>query len=1376
MNRFTLATLSTLALFACGGGSKPSIQVFSAAPGTIATGESTQLIFSASGTTLTIDPDVGDVTGKTSVNVTPSTTTTYTLTAKKDSSTVTSTATVTVNAPQARGFLVTRTGNPLVAGTAGTFTVTSVNGSGTIQPAYRGTVHLTVDDAGATVPADYTFTAADAGKHDFAVTFKAAGSRALIATDTAAASAQGVARVDVSPAPASQLVLGGVPAAANAGDVIVASVTARDPFGNVATGYRGIVHFSSPDTSAVLPANTAFTAADAGVRSFSLSLHTASATSVTVTDTPGSLTATSSVAMHWGPAAKFGLTGLATDTTADAATVVTITVSDLYGNVVKDYAGTVHLTTTDGAAAAMADVAFTAANQGVKTATVTFATAGTQSLTGQDSANAALQGSASTNVKHGGAANYVLSTLPSAAIAGQPLALTITAVDAHGNTVKAYTGTAHLSSTDGTDRLPADGTFTNGVRVVSLAFTKTGSHTAKVSELGGSINVNTSSVSISPAAAASLTLTSGSAVAGVAVTTTATVKDAYGNLALGYTGTVAFSSSDAQAVLPAATPFTSGNGGVRSFSVTLKTAGAQTITATDASNGLSGSATFAVSPGSGTAMVLTGAPSSVVAGAAFSLTVAVRDGFGNLAPGYTGTVRLSSTDTAAALGADYTFTAADAGQHNFSVALTTAGSATVTATDTVTASLTATSGSIAVTAAAAARIAISGLPSTAGADEALTATATVKDAFGNTVTTYAGTLHFVLTDATAPAIADQTLTAAALGTVSVPVTFYASGPQSLMVSDAANPAINGSAVVNVHNEAAVAYVLSALPSSAVAGEPLLLTVTALDVRGNVAKDYAGTVHFSSADPSDLLPGDGTFTAGVRTVSVAFVSAGSHAVTAGELGGSISVVSNTVTVQAAAASSIVVTATATVAGANSTVAAKVVDVFNNVVTSYAGTVHVTSSDTVAVLPADYTFVAATDNGQHSFAVTLKTAGVKSVTVADASAGFGGTASVLVTPAGAASCAILQLPASAAAGAQLGARVTVSDAFGNVASGYRGTPVVTSSDTAALISPSVAFQAADAGSRTVAVTLLTAGAQTITATDSGVFACTATVTVVPGATVLKLTLPANVNAGAPQAVTVRAQDAFGNAIVGYSQTVAFTSSDALAVKPANLAFTGTEPNSTATTTVTFNTVGSQSLTATQVGAPAVTGSATTSVHGFVYTNPNPNFGKVQLMVNAANSTASVVQLDLIATTATSATSGAAGRNGAYSAGMNLPLDPTRATADTTPLVEAISGVRVLNTGSTPKAVGAAFVTTSPTTAILYTGLSQKRAGAGAVTNDVSIVYGRTFYSVRLKLAAAAAVGTVFDGAALPATFRAAVRDRSVSDVITQADFALGKLEVK
>ncbi len=59
-----------------------------------------------------------------------------------------------------------------------------------------------------------------------------------------------------------------------------------------------------------------------------------------------------------------------------------------------------------------------------------------------------------------------------------------------------------------------------------------------------------------------------------------------------------------------------------------------------------------------------------------------------------------------------------------------------------------------------------------------------------------------------------------------------------------------------------------------------------------------------------------------------------------------------------------------------------DANNQVVKGYTGTVHFTSSDTGALLPADYTFVAG-DQGKHEFMGTFSMTGPQTVTVTDTS---------------------------------------------------------------------------------------------------------------------------------------------------------------------------------------------------------------------------------------------------------------------------------------------------------------------------------------------------------------------------------------------------------
>ena len=102
--------------------------------------------------------------------------------------------------------------------------------------------------------------------------------------------------------------------------------------------------------------------------------------------------------------------------------------------------------------------------------------------------------------------------------------------------------------------------------------TVSGGGSGKALGTDSTIVVNASSVihfSVAPPA---------TATAGSAISFTVTALDATNNTVGSYAGTVHFTSSDAQAVLPADSTLTSGSG---AFSATFKTAGNQTLTATD---------------------------------------------------------------------------------------------------------------------------------------------------------------------------------------------------------------------------------------------------------------------------------------------------------------------------------------------------------------------------------------------------------------------------------------------------------------------------------------------------------------------------------------------------------------------------------------------------------------------------------------------------------------------------------------------------------------------------------------------------------------------------------------------------------------------------
>lgn len=213
----------------------------------------------------------------------------------------------------------------VAAGSAFTADVTAKDSLGNTITAYSGTPTVGHNlgssttgcgDAGGS-PCDATASLGSfsSGRATLTATaFKAESSRKLTITDGTVASDSGT--FGVGPAGTSTLQLTSA-TTATAGTAFSATVTAYDAYGNIATGYRGTVSFGSSDVHANLPADRAFSAADAGTATFSITLETAGAQSVSAKDTAAALTSTDSVDVS--------------DTSVPA-----VTISDITPSLVKD--------------------------------------------------------------------------------------------------------------------------------------------------------------------------------------------------------------------------------------------------------------------------------------------------------------------------------------------------------------------------------------------------------------------------------------------------------------------------------------------------------------------------------------------------------------------------------------------------------------------------------------------------------------------------------------------------------------------------------------------------------------------------------------------------------------------------------------------------------------------------------------------------------------------------------------------------------------------------------------------------------------------------------------------------------------------------------
>jgi hypothetical protein len=784
-------------------------------------------------------------------------------------------------------------------------------------------------------------------------------------------------------------------------------------------------------------------------------------------------------------------------------------------------------------------------------------------------------GSASFNVS--GVATHFAVSAPAGAGIGTAFSFTVTALDDSDHVAFGYSGTVQFTSSDGAASLPGDSTLTNGTGTFSATLNTPGSQTITATDsVNASITGTSNTIVVNAPATHFAVSAPASATAGNAFTFTVTALDANDGTATGYSGTVHFTSTDGNATVPGDVTLTNGVG---TFSATLRTAGSQTITATDTVNSsITGTSnTIDVSAAAATHFAVS-APSNATAGNAFNFTVTAQDQFNNTDTGYTGTVHFTSSDGNSTLPADSTLSN---GTGTFSATLKTAGSQTITATDTVNSSINGSSNSIDVIAAAATHFAVSA-PSSATAGTAFNFTVTALDQFDNTDTNYTGTVHFTSSDGNPTLPANSTLSN---GTGTFSATLRTAGNQTITDTDTANSSITGTSdTISVSAAAATHFAVSA-PASATAGTAFSFTVTALDQFNNTDTGYGGTVHFISSDGQAVLPGNSTLTNGTGTFSATLKTAGSQTITVTDTAhSSISGTSNTIDVSALAATHFAVSApsSATAGSAfNFTVTAQ--DQFNNTDTGYTGTVHFTSSDGNSTLPADSTL----SNGTGTFSATLKTAGNQTVAATDtANASITGTSNVIAVSGAAATHFTVSAPSSATAGNAFSFTVTALDQFNNTDTHYVGIVHFTSTDGNATVPANTTLTN---GTGTFSATLRTAGSQTITGTDTANSSITGTSDTISvsaaAATHFAVSAPATATAGTAFSFTVMALDQFNNTDTGYGGMVHFTSSDGQAVLPGNSTLT----NGTGTFSATLKTAGLQTITATDTANSSIAGTS-------------------------------------------------------------------------------------------------------------------------------------------------------------------------------------------
>jgi hypothetical protein len=350
-----------------------------------------------------------------------------------------------------------------------------------------------------------------------------------------------------------------------------------------------------------------------------------------------------------------------------------------------------------------------------------------------------------------GPATHLRVVVPENVQPGSSFKVLVEAVDASNHLAANFTDTVSLSlgtaDTGAGTNVPAPYPFTaadHGVHVFTVTLSTTGSQTITATDTttnstvtagAATTSVTATPTNTTPVATQVLVITPEQAAVGVSTDVTVEVLDAAGHVVPNFTGTISLDSSDtaatasssrhaAQATVPITYTFTARDHGKHEFHVTFATAvtagTTTTVTAasTDPNSSLSGQATLTVYPATTVThfAIIPGATGGqqgedscegegesarATVGTTKAFTVVALNAANQIVTGYTGTISLTSSDTAATASATatgtqtllsgttpftYQFTATDNGSHTFYVTFNTPGPQTLTATDTTTTS------------------------------------------------------------------------------------------------------------------------------------------------------------------------------------------------------------------------------------------------------------------------------------------------------------------------------------------------------------------------------------------------------------------------------------------------------------------------------------------------------------------------------------------------------------------------------------------------------------------------------------------------------------------------------------------------------------------
>ena len=394
----------------------------------------------------------------------------YTITATGPNSTTATTAPFNVTLAATQLAVTQEPPMSFAAGTPFSLTVAAVDPSGNIDTSYDGTASIAVgmsQDGQSSTLGGTTLVGLNNGVATFTgLTMSNFGLGYVItATDpTSQLKSATTAPFTVTPFPATHLVFTTQPPSNEvAGGSFKLVVSAENNLGQVDTGYNGPISLSLLSTDNAMLSGMTSIDFTSGVATFSgLSIDLAGSNYRIEADS-GSLTPAVSGSINVTPAATAGflLTPSGGDETSGIAFPLTVVAVDGFKNVITNYSGTVHFSSTDSKATLPADYTFTATDQGSHLFQLTLVTIGDQTLTVADKANPMLAANDSIQVNAPSADLGVAIAGPPPTTTTGKLAFTVTVTNHGPNTAAASTLTDTFTLPAGasiTTATPSQGT------------------------------------------------------------------------------------------------------------------------------------------------------------------------------------------------------------------------------------------------------------------------------------------------------------------------------------------------------------------------------------------------------------------------------------------------------------------------------------------------------------------------------------------------------------------------------------------------------------------------------------------------------------------------------------------------------------------------------------------------------------------------------------------------------------------------------------------------------------------------------------------------------------------------------------------------------